>query len=90
VPNNISDRFFYVMKTPTAKVNHSTCDMHYTRLHFSIKAIKAKIAKGAKLSHYMGSAPFFVLKERDKKGQYKNWFLEPCAELSKLEHTFWK
>ena len=78
------------MKTPTAKVNHSTFETSYKRLHFSIEKIKRKIEKGAKLSHYMGSSPFFVLKERDKKGRYKNWFLEPCAELSKLEHTFWK
>jgi hypothetical protein len=76
--------------TPTVKVNHSNCDTQYTRLHFSIEKIKSKIAKGAKLSHYMGSSPFFVLKERDKKGRYRNWFLEPCEELSKLEHDFWK
>lgn len=78
------------MKTPTAKVNHSTHERTYKRLHFSIAAIKAKIEKGAKLSHYMGASPFFVLKERDEKGRYKNWFFEPCAELSKLDHTFWK
>lgn len=78
------------MKTPTAKVNHSNCDTQYTRLHFSIETIKRKIEKGAKLSHYMGSMPFFTLKERNKKGQYRTWFLEPSAELSKLEHSFWK
>ena len=78
------------MKTPTAKVNHASNEVSYKHLHFSIATIKAKIEKGAKLSHYMGSSPFFVLKERDKKGRCKNWFLEPCAELSKLEHTFWK
>ena len=78
------------MKTPTAKVNHSNCDTHYSRLHFSIEKIKAKIAKGAKLSHYMGNAPFFVLKERVKKGKYRNWFLEPCEELCKLEHDSWQ
>ena len=76
--------------TPTAKINHSTFETSYKHLHFSIEKIKRKIEKGAKLSHYMGSSPFFVLKEQDKKGKYKNWFLEPCAELSKLEHTFWK
>ena len=78
------------MKTPTAKVTHSNCDTLYTNLHFSIDKIKRKIEKGAKLSHYMGNLPFFVLKERDKKGRYKNWFFQPSPELSKLEHDFWK
>ena len=75
---------------PTVKVVHSTREQMYASLHFSVDKIKRKIEKGAKLSHYMGSSPFFVLEERDKVGRYKKWFFEPCAELSKLEHTFWK
>jgi len=78
------------MKTPTAKLTHSNLDTVYKNFHFSIDKIRKKIQKGAKLSHYMGASPFFVLKERDKKGRYRNWFFEPCAELSKLEHDFWK
>lgn len=78
------------MKTPTAKVNHSNFETVYTRLHFSIEKIKRKIEKGAKLSHYMGTLPFFVLKEPEKNGRRKVWFFEPCPELSKLEHDFWK
>jgi hypothetical protein len=31
------------MKTPTAKVNHSTFETSYKRLHFSIEEIKRKI-----------------------------------------------
>jgi hypothetical protein len=78
------------MKTPTAKVNHSAHESSYKHLAFSIEKIKRKIEKGAKLSHFMGSHPFFVLKEPEKNGRRKIWVLEPCAELSKLNHDFWK
>jgi hypothetical protein len=78
--------------TPTAKVNHSTFEASYKRLHFSIERIKQKISKGAELTHFLansqGYGAFVTLKERDKKGRVRCWFLEPSPELLKLDHRF--
>jgi hypothetical protein len=78
--------------TPTAKVNHSTREVSYKHLHFSIEKIKQKISKGAELTHFLpnsqGYGSFVTLKERDKKGQVKCWFLEPSPELLRLDHRF--
>ena len=78
--------------TPTAKVNHSTREVSYKHLHFSIEKIKQKISKGAELTHFLansqGYGAFVTLKERDKKGRVRCWFLEPSPELLKLDRRF--
>ena len=78
--------------TPTAKVNHSTFEVSYKQLHFSIERIKRKIDKGAELTHFLpnsqGYGGFVTLKERDKRGKVKCWFLEPTPELLRLDHKF--
>ena len=79
--------------TPTVKVLHSqTASVTYRSLHLSVEKIKQKINKGAELTHFLpnshGHGEFVSLKERDKKGREKTWFLKPTPELLRLDHRF--
>jgi hypothetical protein len=79
--------------TPTVKVLHSqTASVTYRSLHLSVEKIKQKINKGAELTHFLpnsrGHGEFVSLKEKDKKGREKTWFLKPTPELLRLDHRF--
>ena len=79
--------------TPTIKVLHiQTSSVSYKSLHLSIERIKQKIKKGAKLTHYLpdqnGRSEFATLREVNKKGEEKCWFLRPTPELLRLDHRF--
>jgi hypothetical protein len=79
---------------PTVKVLHSETSSSYKSLHLSIKTIREKINKGAKLTHFLpnqnGRGEFVTLKEINKKGQQKCWYLNPTPELLRLDHDFVK
>jgi hypothetical protein len=79
-----------VMKnTPTIKVSFSTTSSKsYKRLAFSIKAIKAKMAKGAKLVPIYGSSgKFFTLDENTKQGT-RVWFFRDETQVPLLEELY--
>jgi hypothetical protein len=79
----------FVMKntTPTIKVAFSTSSSKtYKRLAFSIEAIKAKMAKGAKLVRVDGSMEsFYTLDERVKGGATKSWFFRDKTQMPMLQ-----
>ena len=78
----------FVMKntTPTVKVNFCTFSSKaYKRFALSIKTIKAKVAKGAYLTHYK-QENFVSLNEEAKDGSRKTWFLKVTPELLEIEH----
>jgi hypothetical protein len=79
--------------TPTVKVMHSQiASVSYKSLHLSVEKIRQKINKGAELVHFLpnshGHGEFVSLKEKDKNGREKTWFLKATPELLRLDHRF--
>jgi len=78
----------FVMKntTPTLKVAFSTSSSKtYKRLAFSIEAIKAKMAKGARIVRIDGSyETFYTLDEKTKDGT-KTWFFRDKTQMPMLQ-----